>query len=140
MNAPVRLRGRTVKIVILADNRKNELLINFCIAYSQILSNHELYSLTHTARLLEGPSDLTFHGISTDIVGGLDRLASRAAFNEIDAVIYIQDPMSDDYLRPNPLMRACDSNSIPYASNIASAELLVLAIDRGDLDWRELIR
>lgn len=129
-----------MKIVVLADNRKNELLVNFCIAYNQILSRHELFSLTHTARLLEGPSGLKFQGISTDIVGGLDQLAARAVFNEIDAVIYIQDPNSDEYLKPNPLMRACDSNSIPYASNIASAEILVLAIDRGDLDWRELIR
>ena len=129
-----------MKIVVLADNRKNELLVNFCIAYSQILANHDLYSLTHTARLLEAPSGLEFNGISTDITSGLDRLASRAMYNEIDAVIYIQDPVSEGYLRPNPLMRACDSNAIPYASNIATAELLVLAIDRGDLDWRELIR
>ena len=79
-------------------------------------------------------------GISTDIDSSLDQLASRARYNEVDAVIYIQDPTHHDYGRPNTLLMACDANNIPYASNLASAELLVLAIDRGDLDWRELVR
>lgn len=129
-----------MKIVILADNRKNELLSNFCIAYSHILEAHELYSLFHTARLLETATGLQITGISTDIDSSLDQLASRARYNEVDAVIYIQDPTHHDYGRPNTLLMACDANNIPYASNLASAELLVLAIDRGDLDWRELVR
>ncbi|MGI6545346.1 MAG: methylglyoxal synthase [Fastidiosipilaceae bacterium] len=129
-----------MKIVILADNRKNELLSNFCVAYSHILESHELYSLFHTAKLLESSTGLVITGISTDIDSSLDQLASRARYNEVDAVIYIQDPSAHDYGRPNTLLEACDLNNIPYASNLASAELLVLAIDRGDLDWRELVR
>ena len=70
----------------------------------------------------------------------MDQLASRAMYNEVDAVIYLRDPLLGDYNAPNPLMKACDINSIPYATNIATAEILVLAIDRGDLDWRELVR
>lgn len=129
-----------MKIVILADNRKNELLTNFCIAYSHILESHELFSLFHTARLLEQATGLQINGISTDIDSSLDQLASRARYNEVDAVIYLQDPLYHDYAKPNSLLEACDMNNIPYSSNLASAELLVLAIDRGDLDWRELVR
>lgn len=129
-----------MRIVLLADHRKNELLVNFCVAYNQILSHHELYSLFHTARLLEQTCQLQVYGLPTDIVGGLDQLAARALFNEIDAVIYLKDPQLDSYDGKNPLMKACDTNAIPYASNIAAAEVLVLAIDRGDLDWRNLIR
>ncbi len=129
-----------MKIVLLADHRKNELLVNFCVAYSQILAHHELFSLFHTARLLEQATELSVFGLATDIVGGLDQLASRAMFNEIDAVIYLKDPQLDSYDENNPLMKACDTNVIPYASNIAAAEILVLAIDRGDLDWRNLVR
>jgi methylglyoxal synthase len=29
--------------------------------------------------------------------------------------------------------------NIPVATNIATAEVLITALDRGDLDWRELI-
>lgn len=128
-----------MKIVVLADQRKNELLVNFCIAYSQILAPHDLYSTLNTAKLLEVGTGLSVHGVATDIASGLEQFASRARFNEIDAVLYLRDPNMDNYDVQNPLMMACDTNSIPYASNIAAAEILVLAIDRGDLDWRNLI-
>ncbi|MDD2213813.1 methylglyoxal synthase [Oscillospiraceae bacterium HV4-5-C5C] len=128
-----------MKIVVIADPRKNELLVNFCIAYSQILANHDLYSLQSTAKLLENSTGLKVHGVATDIASGLEQFASRARFNEIDAVLCLRDPMIDSYSEQNMLMKACDINSIPYASNIAAAEILVLAIDRGDLDWRNLV-
>lgn len=128
-----------MKIVLLADHRKNELLLNFCIAYSKILEKHELISLFHTATLLSQTTELNLDGIPTDITGGLDQLAARATYNEIDAVIYLKDTQLDTYMSSDPLMQACDANIIPYAGNIASAELLVLAIDRGDLDWRQLL-
>ena len=129
-----------MNIVLLADNRKNELLVNFCIAYSQILSRHDLFSLFNSARLIRDAAKVEVGGLSADLISGLDQLASRASYNEIDAVIYLRDPLLEEYDQPNPLMKACDTNSIPIATNIATAELLVLAIDRGDLDWRELVR
>lgn len=129
-----------MNIVLLADNRKNELLVNFCIAYSQILARHDMFSLFNTSRLIRDASKLDVVGLSTEISGSLDQLASRAMYNEIDAVIYLRDPLLDTYDAPNALLRACDTNSIPLATNIATAELLVLALDRGDLDWRELVR
>jgi methylglyoxal synthase len=131
--------GNNVKIVLLADNRKNELLVNFCIAYTQILARHTTYSLFNAARLIRDATKLNVTGLSTEIAGSLDQLASKAMYNEIDAVIYLRDPLLDAYDSPNALLRACDTNSIPVATNLATAELLVLAIDRGDLDWRELI-
>lgn len=129
-----------MNIVLLADHRKNELLVNFCIAYSQILSRHAMFSLFNTSRLIRDATSLNVVGLSTEISGSLDQLASRAMYNEIDAVIYLRDPLLSSYDAPNSLLKACDTNSIPVATNIATAELLVLSIDRGDLDWRELVR
>jgi len=129
-----------MKIVLLADNRKNELLANFCIAYRQLLSKHDLYSMTNTATFLETTAELDVFGMSMDYAAGFDQLASRAMFNEIDSVVYLRDTQIPFYDEPNALLKACDYNSIPYATNLASAEILILAIDRGDLDWRELIR
>jgi len=129
-----------LKIVLLADHRKNELLVNFCIAFMRILEKHELVSVSNTARLVRSASNLDVVGLSADNSAGLEPLASRAMYNEIAAVIYLRDPMLDEYDLPNPLTRACDVNSIPYATNLATAEILVLAIDRGDLDWRKLLR
>jgi methylglyoxal synthase len=131
--------GLHVNIVLLADNKKNELLVNFCIAYSQILARHSLYSLSNLARLVRDASSLAVNGLPAGLTSSLDQFASRALYNEVDAVIYLRDPLLDTYEEISGLMRACDQNSIPIATNLASAEILVLAIDRGDLDWRELI-
>lgn len=129
-----------MNIVLMADSRKYDLLVNFCIAYRQILKKHQLISLFNTSRLIEEATHLPVSTLATDIHANLDQLASRANYNEIDAVIYLRDPELPIYDSPNTLLRACDSNSIPFASNIATAEVLVLAIDRGDLDWRELLK
>ncbi len=129
-----------MKIVLLAENRKVDLLTNFCIAYKNLLKKHELISLGHIAPTLERLSGLSIGGIATDVNASINYMAARAGYNEIDAVIFLKDPASDSYDRSNILMQACDQNNIPYASNLATAEILVLAIDRGDLDWRELVK
>ena len=105
-----------MKIVLLADNRKNELLVNFCTAYRQILARHETYSVTNTAKLISDAADLHVIGVSTDINGSFEQFAARVMFNEIDAVLYLRDPMIDEYGYPNSLLKACDANQIPYTS------------------------
>ena len=99
-----------MKIVIMADNRKNELLVNFCIAYRQLLSKHTLISLHNTATLLESAAELSVVGLSTDYSGGFDQLASRAEYNEIDCVIYLRDTQLANYNEINPLLKACDKS------------------------------
>lgn len=128
-----------MKIALLADSRKNELLVNFCIAYGQILAKHELVAFFSSARLLEAATNLKAQPLVGNQVAGIGQLASRAMYNELDAVIFLRDTQIPEYDEPNPLMKACDMNNIPYASSLATAELLVLAIDNGDLDWRELL-
>lgn len=131
-----------MRIVLLADSRKNELLINFCIAYKQLLKRHQLLSTLNLARLLEENVGLTVNGVPSDLVGGLSQITQRVGYNEIDAVIHLRDSKQTgiEYAKySQSLLDICDINSIPYASNIATAEILILAIDRGDLDWRELV-
>ena len=129
-----------MKIVLMADNRKNELLVNFCIAYRALLSKHQLISVYNTAKLLKTSVDIEVSGLSVDYSSGLEQLASRAQFNEIDCVIYLRDGRKEEYTRSDELLNVCDYNNIPYATNLATAETIILAIDRGDLDWREWLR
>ncbi|MFA5586277.1 MAG: methylglyoxal synthase [Saccharofermentanales bacterium] len=128
-----------MKIVLMSDTTKNELLVNFCIAYRQILSKHELFSPVNTARLIKEATALQPEVYSADIDSVYSRLASLALYNEIDAVICLRDPALDSSESQQRLFQACDVNSIPFATNTATAEILVHAINRGDLDWRELI-
>lgn len=129
-----------MKIALLADSRKHELLVNFCIAYRHILVQHELISFFTTARLIEQATKLRAKPLVGDIEASIGQLASSALYNEVDAILYLRDPEISEYDRPNLLLRACDQNSIPIATNMATAEVLILAIENGDLDWRELVR
>ena len=128
------------EIVLLADNRKTELLVNFCIAYRSLLEKHQLISVYNTAKLIRSAVDLDISGLSVDYESGSEQLASRAGFNEIDAVIYLRDGRVSQLDRAKDLLDVCDVNNIPYSTNIAMAEILILAIDRGDLDYREWAR
>lgn len=129
-----------MKIVLMADNRKNELLVNFCIAYKSLLLKHQLISVYNTAKFLKNAVDIDVSGLSVDYMSGLVQLAARAQFNEIDCVIYLRDGKSEQTDASAELLSVCDYNNIPYATNLATAEILILAIDRGDLDYREWLK
>ena len=115
-----------MKIVLMADNRKTELLVNFCIAYKTLLTKHQLISVYSTAKYLKSSVGI--------------EVASRAEFDEIDCVIYLRDAAADSEAASSDLLKTCDSNNIPYATNLATAEILILAIDRGDLDYRTWLK
>ena len=125
-----------MKIVLMADNRKIELLVNFCIAYKTLLLKHQLISVYNTAKHLKASVDIDVSGLSVDYSSGVEQLAARAQFNEIDCVIYLRDGRSEQSEDAHELLNVCDYNNIPNATNLATAETLILAIDRGDLDWR----
>ena len=126
-----------MKIVLMADNRKTELLVNFCIAYKHLLEKHQLISVYNTAKLLKSAADLDVSGLSVDYSSGFEQLASRAEYNGIDCVIYLRDGRQVGESNPFELLDVCDQNTIPYATNIASAEILITAVDSGALDYRE---
>jgi len=125
-----------MKIVLMADNRKMELLVNFCIAYRCQLEKHQLISIYNTAKLLNSAAGLDVSGLSVDYSTGFKQLASRAEFNELDCIIYLHDGNSEQEAGQQDLLNACDIQNIPYATNIASAEILIVGIDQGYLDYR----
>lgn len=129
-----------MKIALIAHHRKNDLLLNFSIAYRYILEKHELISFFSTVKILEDASQLKCFPLAGDHVAGLGQLASQAMFNEIDAVIYLRDPQAFEFEDSLPLQKACDTNNIPCATNLAEAEILIMGIERGDLAWRDLLR
>ena len=131
-----------MNIGLIAHDAKKTLMQNFCIAYRGILSRNELYATGTTGRLIEEVTNLNVHKYLAGPLGGKQQLGSQIAQNGIDALIFLRDPSNPKPHEPdvNDIVKLCDIYNIPIATNIATAEALILALDRGDLDWREMYK
>lgn len=123
-----------MEIALMADDKKKELMIQFCIAYAGILSKHNICATGATARIISEATGLTVEPYLGGVQGGGEQVLARIACDEIDLMLYFRDPQSAD--ESLDFSRVCDVHNIPYATNLAGAELLILALQRGDLDWR----
>ena len=115
---------------------------NFCIAYRQILSKHDLFATGTTGRLIEEVTNLTIHKYLAGHLGGEQQIGVQIEHNQIDLVIFLRDPLNPKLheMDVNNLMRLCDMHNIPLATNLASAELLIKSLERGELEWREMFK
>ena len=131
-----------MNIGLIAHDSKKKLMQNFCIAYRGILSKHELYATGTTGRLVEEVTNLNVHKYLAGHLGGQQQLASQIEHNEMDMVIFLRDPLTPKSHEPNvnDVVHLCDTYNIPLAPNLATAELLIRALGRGDLEWREMYR
>lgn len=130
-----------MEIAIIAHDLKKELMTQFCIAYCGILSKHNLCATSITAKYISQATGLTIDRLLTGEQGGEEQIASRIAYNEIDVLLCFRDtrPTAAPNETENELLRLCDMYNVPVATNIATAEVLIMALDRGDLDWREVM-
>lgn len=130
-----------MEIAIIAHDTKKELMTQFCIAYCGILSKHNLYATDITGKYISEATGLHIERLLAGSQGGEEQIASRISFNEIDVLLYFRDTRNADGIRENEanILRLCDVHNVPLATNIATAEALILALDQGSLDWRELV-
>ncbi|MFV0313706.1 MAG: methylglyoxal synthase [Anaerotignum sp.] len=131
-----------MNIGLIAHDNKKKLMENLCIAYRHILSKHSIYATGTTGRLVEEAANLTVHKYLSSRLGGEQQLGAQIVNNDIDVMIFLRDPVSpQDYESElSSIFRLCDMHNIPLATNLATAEVLLLALDRGDLDWRNVVR
>ena len=131
-----------MNIGLLAHDEKKKLMQNFCIAYRGILNKHELYATATTGRLIEEVTNLAIHKYLAGTLGGTQQMGSQIENNLLDMVIFLRSPQSKKDDEPDifNIMHLCDVHNIPLATNLATAELLIKALDRGDLEWREMYR
>jgi len=128
-------------IAMLADDTKKELITQFCIAYCGILSKHRLCATETTGKYISQATGLKIERLLSGIQGGAQQIASRISYDEVDLLLYFRDssPETEKNGDANELLRLCDIHNVPAATNIATAEVLVRSLDRGDLDWREIV-
>ena len=131
-----------MNIGLIAHDAKKKLMQNFCIAYRGILSKNDLYATGTTGRLIEEVTNLSVHKYLPGHLGGSQQVQAQIENNEMDLLIFLRDPLSAKSHEPSisDIVRMCDSYNVPVATNLATAELLNKALDRGDLEWREAYR
>ena len=131
-----------MNIGLVAHDAKKILMQNFCIAYRGILSKNTVYATDTTGRLIEEVTNLNVHRYLAGHLGGIQQMAAQIENNGIDLMIFLRDPMNPKKLEPDvkDIFRLCDTHNIPLATNLATAELLIKSLDRGDLEWREMYK
>ena len=126
-----------MNIALIAHDEKKELMVQFCIAYCGILSRNIICATGTTGKLVEEATGLEVQKFLGGSQGGDQQIAARIACNEIDMLLFFRDPLNPKPSEPNDmnLLRLCDMHNIPVATNIATAEVLIHGLERGDLEF-----
>ncbi len=129
-----------MNIGLIAHDSKKKLMQNFCIAYRGILNKNQLFATGTTGRLIEDVTNLSIHKFLAGHLGGDQQLSAQIEHNQIDLVIFLRDPVNARAHEPNSdkICTLCDEYNIPLATNLATAELLIKSLERGDMEWREI--
>ena len=130
-----------MNIAFLAHDKKKELMVQFCTAYKSVLSKHNLFATATTGRLIADNTGLPITLLLSHKQGGHQQIDARIAYNEIDLVLLFTDPNNTDPWDDNQMIetiRHCDKHNVPIATNLGSAEMFIMGLQRGDLDWREM--
>lgn len=131
-----------MNIALIAHDAKKELMVQFCIAYCGILSRHTLRATGTTGKMVSEATGLSVIRYLSGSQGGDQQLAASIGCEEIDLLLFFRDPLTKlpENSHDMDLLRLCDSHNIPVATNIATAEVLIHGLERGDLDWRDIVR
>ncbi len=130
-----------MNIAIMAHDSKKELMVQFCIAYCGILSRSNLCATGTTGKIVSEATGLKIRTFLSGPQGGFEQIAARLSCNEIDMLLFFRDPMisSDNVNDGTKMLKICDMHGIPVATNIATAEVLIHGLERGDLEWRNIL-
>lgn len=132
-----------MNITLMAHDKKKELMVQFCTAYKSILAKHNLSATATTGRLVAEATGLPVTLFLSHSQGGHQQVNARIAYNEIDMVLLFSDPNGMDPWEDQQIVQTihlCDTHNVPIATNLASAEMLIIGLQRGDLDWREMVK
>ena len=130
-----------MNIALIAHDKKKELMVQFCIAYKGVLQKQSLCGTGTTAKLVSEATGLEVRRFLSGAQGGDQQIGARIAYNEIDMMLFFRDPLTELPHEPaiTSILRLCDMHNVPVATNIATAEVLIHGLARGDMDWRDIV-
>lgn len=134
--------GRPMRVALIAHDKKKDDIVRFSLAYQHILEKHELFATGTTGQRIAESTGLSLHRFQSGPLGGDQQIGAMVAENKMDMIIFFRDPLTAQPHEPDisALMRLSDVYNIPLATNMGAAEVLIHALDRGDLKWREIIQ
>ena len=123
-----------MNIALIANDRKKQLMIDFCLLHAGTLCRHNLYATGTTGKLVEDVTGLKVHRFMPGRQGGDQQIASRIAHDEIDLLLFFRDTVTaGPEERHDQLRCLCDTHGLPYATNLTAAELVMRALKDGTL-------
>lgn len=131
-----------MNIALIAHDKKKQDIIGFTIAYKHILEKHTLFATGTTGTMISEATGLSIHLFQSGPLGGDQQIGAKIANDDMDIVIFFRDPLTAQPHEPDvsALMRLCDVYKIPLATNMAASEIFIRALDRGDFQWREIVK
>ncbi|MFJ5764160.1 methylglyoxal synthase [Lysinibacillus sp. NPDC093210] len=127
-----------MKIALIAHDRKKDNLVQFAIAYRDILNEHTLYATGTTGQRVMDATSLEVTRFRSGPLGGDQQIGAMIANNDMDMVIFFRDPLTAQPHEPDvsALIRLCDVYQVPLATNMGTAEILLKGLQEGFVDWR----
>lgn len=116
-----------MKIALIAHDKKKEDMISLAVKYREVLAPHELYATGTTGTMVMGETGLRITRMKSGPLGGDQQIGSMIAEGKLDLVIFLRDPLTAQPHEPDvsALLRLCDVQNIPLATNVHSAEIML---------------
>ena len=135
INAKLNLRLSVMRIALIAHDKKKQEMIEIAKKYKDTLAKHTLYATGTTGTLVMKETGLNINRMKSGPLGGDQQIGSMIACNELDLVIFLRDPLTAPPHEPDvsALLRLCDVTNTPLATNIASAEIMLVAFSRNEI-------
>jgi methylglyoxal synthase len=131
-----------MNIALIAHDKKKDDLVQFVTAYQIIFSKHNLFATGTTGLRISEATGLDITRFNSGPLGGDQEIGSMIAKNNMDAVFFFRDPLTAQPHEPDvtALVRLCDVYSIPLATNMGTAELIIRGLEQGLLEWRNIAK
>ncbi|KIL27496.1 Methylglyoxal synthase [Bacillus altitudinis] len=131
-----------MNIALIAHDKKKSDMIQFAIAYRDLLADHTLYATGTTGLRVKEATGLPIHRFQSGPLGGDQQIGAMIADNEMDLVLFFRDPLTAQPHEPDvsALIRLCDVYAIPLATNMGTAEILVRNLNKGTFDFRDVAK
>ena len=130
-----------MNIALIAHDKKKEIMMRFCNENKDILAKHSLFATGTTGRMISESSGLNVHRFLSGPLGGDQQIGAKIASGEMNLVIFFRDPLTAQPHEPDvsALLRLADVHSVPLATNVSTAKVMLDSLEHGNVQWDELV-